>query len=269
VWAVRRTGADPNQYRRGRRDPAAYLQKAKGFTVSKLKSSIELLSPLRQRLQGVLARVAEIESRAAEQRANAAKLDVVRAAVEPARAELAAFDADQAAAMSRWAQGQINGRPSSSGARRAELVAAVADAAQDAAAAVIAQEQFMRAAAAEHAPAAPLRIETAEVERLIILEDAEPLLAKLKDAITAAHSLRKQVIAARGAAVNGADLAQFRELAAASAQFANAQAVAESIPVDTDHVTQYHTPRYAVEAAAQVRAIMNTPTNYSSANPVI
>jgi hypothetical protein len=232
-------------------------------------ATVEPLSPNSQRLAALQSDLASVESAVAAELAKAAKLDPILKAVAPARAALAAFDSEQAAGMARWASDQTTGRPSSAGAQRAGLVAEIADAEQASTAATVAQEGFRHASNRAAAPLQRLRIEIAEVERLVALGDAEPLLARLKDAVTAAHSLRKQVIAARIAAVNGADLSEFRELALASAKFANAQAVAESIPVDDDHVRQYHTPRYAVEAAAQMRAIMARPTTYSSANPVL
>jgi hypothetical protein len=230
-------------------------------------ATIEPLSPNRQRFADLQRDLASVESAVAAQLALAAKLDPILKAVAPAQAALAAFDVEQAAGMARWAQDMTTGRPTSAGARRAELVAEIADAEQSATAAAVAQEQFRRASIQAAAPLQGLRAEIAEVERIVALEDAEPLIAKLKDAVVTAHSLHKKVLAARMSAVNGADLSQFRELALASAQFADAQAVAESIPVDDDHVRQFHTPRYAVEAAAQVRAIMNTPTTYTGAHP--
>jgi hypothetical protein len=232
-------------------------------------ATIEPLSPNRQRFADLQRDLASVESAVAAQLALAAKLDPILKAVAPAQAALAAFDVEQAAGMARWAQDMTTGRPTSAGARRAELVAEIADAEQSSAAATVAREGFVTAAGRAAAPLPRLRTEIAEVERIVALEDAEPLLAKLKDAVISAHSFRKQVIAARIAAVAGADLSEFRDLAAALAKFAGAQAVAESIPVDDDHVRQFHTPRYAVEAAAQMRAIMNTPTTFSSAHPVM
>jgi hypothetical protein len=271
--AARSIVADPKPLKRRGDNPAASSKMPKASQM-KLEpaipaASVEGLTPHRQRLAALQSDLASVDSAVAAELAKAANLDIIHAAVAPARAAVATFDAEQAAGMARWASSQTTGRPTSAGAQRAELVAEVADAEQSSAAAALAQEGFHVAAGRAAAPLPRLRIEIAEVERIVALEDAEPLVARLKDAVISAHSLRKQVIAARLAAVNGADLSEFRDLAAALAKFADAQAVAESIPVDDDYVRPTHTPRYAVEAAAQIRAIMNTPTTFSSAHPVM
>jgi hypothetical protein len=147
------------------------------------------LSPYRQRLADRQGELAEVEKAVAAQYALAANLDFLHAAVAPARAALATFDSEQAAGMARWASSQTTGRPTSAGARRAELVAAIADAEQSSAAATSAQEGFRHASNRAAAPLKGLRFEIAEVERIVALEDAEPLIAKLKDAVASAHSL--------------------------------------------------------------------------------
>lgn len=231
-------------------------------------ATVEPLSPLRQRFADRQRELASVEKAVADQLALAARLDPIVAAVGPAKAALATFDAEQSAGYARWASSLTTGRPTSAGARRAELVAEIEDAEQAASAATAAQDGFRHASIRAGAPLHGLRTEIAEVERLLILEDASELLAPIADAVATFWRLRKQALAARLAAVIGADLSQFRELALASAKFADAQAVAEAVPVDDEEPRIFHLPKYADDAARQMRAIMASSTNYSSANPV-
>ncbi len=97
------------------------------------------LSPARQVLADRQNELARVNENVAAQLDLAARLDPVHAAVAPARAALAQFDAAQSAGYAAWAKGNVTGKPSSAGARRAELVAEVADAEQASTAATDAQ----------------------------------------------------------------------------------------------------------------------------------
>jgi hypothetical protein len=158
-------------------------------------ATVEPLSPYRQRLADRQSELAEVDKAVAAQYALAAKLDPILKAVAPAQAALAAFDVEQAAAMARWASGQVNGRPKSAGAERAELVAEIADAEQAATAATAAQEGFRHASILAAAPLPRLRAEIASASKLVMLEEATPLLDQVRDAIAHAGDLHRQLIA--------------------------------------------------------------------------
>jgi hypothetical protein len=226
------------------------------------------LSPARQRLLDFQRQRADTMAKVDAENALANRLDRIHAAVEPARAELAAFDAQQGIAYANWSRGLVNGSPlpHSNGARRKELADAIIDAEAASAAATVAQEQFRTRAVAEAAPLAPLQVEIREVERLIILEDAALLLPKVKEAIAVAHSLHRQIVAARSAVMLDADLSQFRELGAALAKFDDAQAIAEAVP--RDETPENIRPRHIDQMAAQVAAVMNFPTTVTSRHRV-
>jgi hypothetical protein len=227
------------------------------------------LSPLRQRLQDLLARAAEIESRASDQLALAANLDPVHLAVAPAKAALQGFDAAQAAAFAQLALGNVTGRPAHSGAARAELLAAIADAEGDSVAATAAQEGFRLASNRVGAPLPGLRIEIAEVERLVILEDAAELLPKVKDAIAKAYALHKQIDSLRSAAAAGADISHATEIGWALSVFEAARAIAEERPRDEEPAPTFHLPKYADDARREMARVMSAPTTYTGAHPVL
>jgi hypothetical protein len=235
-------------------------------TISKSKGTNmqNEMTPNRERLTDLQRHLADTTAKVDAKHALANRLDRVHSAVSPARAELAAFDAQNAVALANWSRGMVNGSPlpHSNGARRKELADAIIDAEVASAAAVVAQEEFRQRAVAEAAPLAPLHAEIREVERLIILEDAAALLPKVREAIAAAHSLHRQIVAARSAAMLNADLSEFRELGAALVKFDDAQAEAEAVPRDDalDNIR----PRHVDQMAAQVAAVMSFPTTITS-----
>jgi hypothetical protein len=230
---------------------------------------VEPLSPARQLRADRQNELARVDAAVDEQLALAARLDPILKAVAPARAALAAFDAEQAEGMSRYAQGLTTGRPTSSGTRRAELVAEIANAEQDATAAKAAQEAFRAVASQAGAPAAQLKAAIASAERLVLIEDAELLLPKVKAAIAEAFGLHKEIASLRYAVAVSADISHATEVGRALAAFDTARAIAEERPRDEEPAPTFHLPRYAVEAAGQMRSIMNTPTTFSSAQPAM
>jgi hypothetical protein len=225
------------------------------------------LSPNRQRLAERQGELASVESAVAAELAKAANLDIIHAAVAPARAALATFDAEQAAGMARWASSQTTGRPTSAGARRAELLADISGAEGDAVAATAAREGFATAAGRAAAPLQRLRAEIAEVERLIILEDAELLLPKVKGAIAEAWALHKRIDSLRSAAAAGADISHATEIGRALSAFEAARSIAEARPRDEEPERIFQLPAYAVEAAAMAARAMSVPTTFTGANP--
>jgi hypothetical protein len=227
------------------------------------------LSSLRQRLADLQADLASVESAVGAQYSLAANLDFLHKVVPAAAAALTAFDVAQAEGMAQLALGNVTGRPAHSGAARAELLAAIADSIADATSATTAQEGFRVAAGRAAAPLPRLRAEIAEVERLIILEDAELLLPKVKDAIAAAYALHKEIASLRSAAAAGADISHATEIGRALSAFEAARSIAEAQPRDEEPTPTFHLPRYAVEAAGQMRSIMNQPTTYTGAQPVL
>jgi hypothetical protein len=164
--------------------------------------------------------------------------------------------------MRNWAEGAVTGRPlpETDAARREELSAAIADAESASAAALAAQNQFRQEAVTVSAGILPLRVQVAEVERLIVLEDATALLPRLRQAIHDVHSLHREVTIARGAALSGADLSQFPELGAALAEFDSAREIAEARPRG-EEPADYRRPAAVDQMAAEVARIASFRSN--------
>jgi hypothetical protein len=158
-------------------------------------ATVETLTPYRQRVADRLGELAEVEKAVAAQYALAARLDAVHAAVGPARAGLAAHDAQNAAGFAAWARGDVTGKPRTDAAHRAELAAELANAEAASASATIAQEGFRHASIQAAAPLQGLRAEIASAAKLVMLEEATPLLDQVRDAIAHAGDLHRQLIA--------------------------------------------------------------------------
>jgi adenylosuccinate synthase len=99
-----------------------------------------ILSENRQALAELIADRDAMMDAAQAETESSAKLGTIHNAVGPARAALAAFDAEQALGLSNWAKGLTTSRPKSDAARRAELAAELADAELASAAAKAAQD---------------------------------------------------------------------------------------------------------------------------------
>jgi hypothetical protein len=222
--------------------------------VSKLKSSIEHstpLSPNRQRLAALQSDLASVDSAVAAELAKAANLDPIHKAVAITGAALAAFDSEQAAAYSRWASSLVTGRPQSAGARRAELVAEVADAEQSSVAASAAQEGFRRASIQAAGPLQRLRAEIASATKLVMLEEAEKLLPQVRDAIAHAEDLHRQLLAASSVVRDGMD----SDISRAFETFDDALRNAEARPHDpgfNPHLAGWKKMQIALKADASI-----------------
>ena len=132
------------------------------------------LSPARQKLRNLLDQVAHHEKRIAEHRAAADRLDDMISASKTARAALADFDAQSAAAAAEWARASLKpNAPTVDAKRRLELLSDVATAQENAAAAVSAQKQFTDQIHAESQSAEELKARIAHAVAEIIVETAK------------------------------------------------------------------------------------------------
>jgi hypothetical protein len=223
------------------------------------------LSPAHHRLADLQRQLDEAQSRVDQQHALAARLDAVHAAVGPARAELAAHDAQDAIGMANWARGLVNSKSTSDASQREMLARVLADAEQSSAAAAVAQQKFHEQAVAESAPMPRLRIEIDEARRLVLLDDATAIFSPIADAIATAVRLHNDLDAARNAAMTGIEFGagRYTDLYAALGKFDAARERAEARPVDP--APEDRTIPGA-QMAAEVRAIMSFPS--TSASPV-
>jgi hypothetical protein len=209
------------------------------------------LSSTRQRLADRQGELAKVEKAAAAELAKAANLDFIHKAVATTKSALAAFDSEQAAGYARWAEGATNGRPTSAGAIRAELVAEVADAEQASAAAAVAQENFRHASIRAAAPLQRLRAEIASAAKLVMFEDAEKLLPQVRDAIAHAEDLHHQLLAATAVVREGMDA----DVIQAFGAFDNALREAEAKPHDpgfNPHLAGWKKMQIALKADASI-----------------
>ena len=203
------------------------------FSKPKDAAPTDAMSDARQRLADLLKQDAEVRAAVQAESANSNRLSAIHEAVPPARAALDAFDAEHAAAMSRWAKGLVTGKPTTDSAARAELARALADAEQSSAAAAVAQAGFQTAAELASAPLPKLSIAIRAAAKVVAAEEATKLLPEITAAIAKADSLRRQLDAARGAIVAGFEFgsADYSEAGAALHEFDNARGVAEGRPM--------------------------------------
>lgn len=160
------------------------------------------LSPQRQRLADLRAQHAAAIARIDEIQGQVATLDEIHTARDTARADIAAFDREQSASMTAFARGEA-GKPKSTGSTRRKLIEALADAEAAAAAALLAQDELrglMRAPSLERDAA---EAQIAIAERLVVLEDAEALFPKMREAIKNYLVIRKTINDARRSVWSG------------------------------------------------------------------
>jgi hypothetical protein len=162
-----------------------------------------------------------------------AKLGTIHAAVEPARAALIEFDAQQALGFSNWAKGLTTGRPKSDAARRASLAAKLADAELASAAAKAAQDEIQANVERISASLPGIAFEARKLAKIIAVEEAEELLPKIVAAIATAESLRFQLEAAQEEAGSGIPFGamNYGDVNKAVERFDVARRAAESRPI--------------------------------------
>jgi hypothetical protein len=174
--------------------------------------------------------IARDASRAETERS--AKLSTVHAAVEPARAAVAAFDARTAVAMANWSKGLVTGLPKSDAARRAELAADLADAELSSAAAKAAQDECQANAERLSQTLAQMGVKIRELAKVVAIEEASELFPKIAAAIATAESLRYQLEAARAEAVEGLEYGRDNLVGPAVHAFDEARRGAEARPFE-------------------------------------
>jgi hypothetical protein len=191
------------------------------------------MSDARHRLADLQKQDAAIRASVQAETDNHNRLDTIHAAVAPARAELAAHDAQDAVGMTNWAKGLANGKPTSDAKRRAELVAELADAEQSSAAAKVAQAEFLAAVERLSQPLPRLGIAIREAAKVVACEEATKLLPEITAAIAKADSLRLQLDAAREAVLSGFEFgsSDYSKAGAALHDFDNARGIAEGRPM--------------------------------------
>jgi hypothetical protein len=128
------------------------------------------LSPARQRLLELQVERDAIIAAANAETASSAALASVLDAVAPARAELAAFDADYARAMANWSRGNVTGRPNAAAERRAELVAALADSELAATAAKTAMDECQASVERMSKPLTALATKIRDAAKVVMIE---------------------------------------------------------------------------------------------------
>lgn len=194
----------------------------------------------------------------------------------PARAALAEFDARTAAAMSNWARGHVTGRPAAAAARRAELVATVADAEQASADATAAQAECQANVERLSAPLAGLDMKIREAAKIVALEEASKLLPAIAAAIATAESLRYRLDDARAEIMQGFKYGEnsYPEATIALAAFDEARSVAVARPVKAAGSASWRKFTAALERDssinfedAQTMAIPPTPFVPTTADP--
>jgi hypothetical protein len=234
------------------------------------------LSPARHRLADLQRQSATIHAAVRVESDNANRLNAVFKAVAPAEAALAEFDAEHAAAMSRWARGNVTGRPTTASAQRETLVRALADAELASDAARSAQTGFQAAAERASAPLPRLKIKIREAAKLVAIEEATALLPEIKAATATAESLRHRLDDARAEVMTGFEFGSndYAEAGAALAAFDEARSIAEARPATTADSTSWRrfTAALQQDAAidfdgAQAIAVPPTPFIPTAADP--
>jgi hypothetical protein len=235
------------------------------------------LSPARIRLADLQRQRLDALAAVSTESANANRLDRVHAAIEPARAALAQFDAEHAAAMSRWAKHLVTGRPQAASARRAELAAELADAELSSAAAKVAQAGFQANAERAGQPIPRLDLEIRKAAKVVAIEEAAKLLPQIAEAIATAENLHSRLEAARAEAMSGIawGSADFAEVHASVAAFDQARGVAEARPRITEpFATDWRRFTAALQQDAHIdfegakeMALPPTPFKPTSADP--
>jgi hypothetical protein len=221
----------------------------------KVKMAKPELSPARHRLADLQRQRADALAAIATENANSNRLERFHAAVEPARAELAAFDAQNAVAMSNWSRGLVTGLPKPDSAHRAELASDLADAEQASAAAKIAQEQFQAAAERAGRPLQRLDLEIRKQAKIVAIEEATKLLPEITEAIATAETLRNRLEAARAEVMSGVEWGstEFSEVGAALHSFENARGLAQARPIQTtDFAADWRKFTAALTQAAEI-----------------
>jgi hypothetical protein len=194
------------------------------------KDAEPVLTPNRVALAALIADRDSLMEAAKAESESSAKLGTIHDAVGPARAALAAFDAQQALGFSNWAKGLTTGRPKSDAARRAELAAELADAELASAAAKGAQDACQAAVERLSQPLTQTNAKVREMARVIAIETASSLLPQIASAIANAEDLRHQLEAVRAEVIAGAEYGLTTLVTPALADFDIARAAAESRP---------------------------------------
>jgi hypothetical protein len=163
------------------------------------------------------------------------RLNGIHEAIEPAQAELAAFDAAAALSYASWARGNVTGRPkpATSSSQRDALERALADAKQSSDAAKVAQAEFQANAEAASGALRGLDKQILAASKLVAVEVATELLPKMANAIAAAEELRHRLDSARSEIATGFEYGstEFNEVGAALHVFDSARGVAEGRPI--------------------------------------
>jgi hypothetical protein len=236
-----------------------------------------LNTPNRDRLADLQKQDSEVRATITADSANANRLNVIHEAVEPARAALATYDADHAAAMANWARGLVTGRPKADANHRETLARALADAEQNSNAAKAAQAGFQASVEQANAPLARLKLAIREAAKVVAIEEASEMLPKITDAIAKADDLHRQLDAAREAILSGLEFGStdFNEARQALQGFDVDRNIAEARPMTSDnHGEGWRRFLAALEKSAsidfegaQTMALQPTPFNPTALDP--
>jgi hypothetical protein len=162
---------------------------------------------------------------------SSARLGTVHADVEPARAALQAFDAQQSVAWSNWSRGLVTGKPVADASRRAQLVADLDNAELASAAATAAQAECQINAERLAHKLTKMEADIRERAKAVMIEEAtELLLSQMRDAIARAEALRHRLDAVRAEAIEGAQYGRPSLAGPAIERFDIARRAAEERP---------------------------------------
>jgi hypothetical protein len=206
------------------------------------------------------------------------RLNAFHEAIEPARAALAAFDAQQALAMSNWARGNVNGKSATPSAHREALARDLADAEQNSAAAKVAQADFQANAERFAGDIRGLDEQIREAVKIVAIEEATLLLPSIAGAVASFADLHASLDAAI-AVVDDFEFGstQHPEARAAMVKLIEARNIAEALPIIRDtHGEGWRRFSAALERdasidfeGAQRMAVQPTPFEPTAVDPVI
>ena len=179
------------------------MSKLKKRSQYEAEAAIEALSPTRRRLHDLNEERRVLSEQMADLGAQSAKLGAVVEAVGPARHRLAAFDGAHKDALTRWARGAEPVMPRADAARRAELVAAIADAEASAEAAKAAQAELATEIDAAGRRGNALQSEAEKIAKVILVESMRELMPQIEAARAENDRLAQQLADCRSEVLRG------------------------------------------------------------------
>ena len=208
------------------------------------------LNESRARLRDALEAKADATAALAVAQSRIDRLQSVIDSLEPARAALAAFDSEYAAALAIWARVTGSPLPKIDAEQRSVLVSDLADAEAQAGAAQAAMATLQSDAGVAAEAASAAHKDTWIAARRVLIDEAMTTLPALADAIAKVFAEKRKIDAARQTILSelrSDDPAQ-RELFTALGEFDRSRQSAETIPFGP-HTNEHHAEWQAFAAA--------------------